>query len=92
MQILKNAEQTCSEIQAMATHSQPKESELRLLGTIPNFKTIHNIATTLIKYTSFKMNSRKETQICLYYIRTCKQACVRIQRATPQEYCNIHGL
>jgi hypothetical protein len=58
MQILKNTAQTCSEIQAVTAHSQPKESELQLLGTIPNFKTIHNIATTLIKYTSFKMNSR----------------------------------
>jgi len=28
MQILKNAEHTRSEIQAMAAHSQPKESEL----------------------------------------------------------------
>jgi hypothetical protein len=72
MQILKNTEQICSEIQAMAAHSQPKESELQLLGTIPNFKTIHNIATTLIKYTNFKTNSRKETQICLYYIRIRK--------------------
>jgi len=73
MQILKNAEQTCSEIQAMAARSQPKESEFQLLGTTPNLKKkIHNIATTLIKYTSFKMNSRKETQICLYYIRICK--------------------
>jgi len=72
MQILKNAGHTCSEKQAMAAHSQPKESELQLLGSIPNFKTIHNIATTLIKYTSFKMNSGKEIQICLYYTCICK--------------------
>lgn len=72
MQILKNAEQTCSETQAVAAHSKPKESELQLLRTIPNFKTIQNIATTMIKYTSFKMNSRKETRICLHYIRICK--------------------
>lgn len=72
MQILKNNEQTCSEIQAMAAHSQPKESQLQLLGTIPNFKTIHNTATTQIKYTTFKMSSRMETQICLYNVHICK--------------------
>jgi len=56
MQILKNVGHTCSEIQAMAAHSKTKESELQLFGSIPNFKTIHNIATTLIKYTSLKKN------------------------------------
>jgi hypothetical protein len=72
MQILKNTEQTCSEIQAMAAHSQRKESQLQLLGTNPNFKTIHNIANTLIKYTTFKINSRIKNQICLYNVHICK--------------------